>query len=394
MSRIYAYEREPYRRQLDVEVLAIGDDEGGTFAVLDDTVLYPEGGGQPADSGHLGDTAVVDVRRAGDEIRHYLEDPVALGPATLTLDWRRRYDHMQQHTGQHLLTAVAVDRFGWKTTSFHLQPEVCDIELAAPAITAAQLEALEDAVAAEIRAARTVSTRRVSADEYAGLGARSRGLPAGHRGDVRLVDIEGIDLNTCGGTHLRSTAEIESLKLLGTEALRGGTRLRWLAGARVRQRLAAHEARNADLRAVLEAADDELTAIARVKLTQLKDAARRRRTLETRLAEAVTEGLLRSDRPVAAEHFDGVDMGFLRRVGQRFSGSEHPGVVLLTAEGDQGAFFVVAAGEGSALDVQGLGRQVAQIFGGRGGGSRRLFQGKADSCDRRAEALEVLADGS
>ncbi|MEE8525984.1 MAG: alanyl-tRNA editing protein [Thermoanaerobaculia bacterium] len=393
MNSIPAYEREPYQTSLEVEILATGEDSGATgraFAVLDDTVLFPEGGGQPADHGHLGSIAVLDVRRVGGEIRHYLAAPAAAGPATLHLDWRRRFDHMQQHTAQHLVTAVAVRLHGWRTTSFHLQPEVCDVELDAGSTEPRQLEALEEAVNAEVRAARPVTARRVSPDEVPRLEVRSRGLPAGHRGDVRLVEIEGVDLNTCGGTHLRSTAEIETVKLLGAEPARGGTRLRWIAGGRVRRRLAQDEARLAELRRLLDTADDKLVSVAGLKLEQLKQASRDAKWLTGRLAESAADALVSRHETVAAEHFDGVGAGFLKQVALRFSNSAHPGAALLTAAGAKGSFFVVAAGSECGLDVQRAGRRVAAALDARGGGSGRVFQGKAESLARRSEALEVL----
>lgn len=220
-----AYERDPRRRELDAEVIAVGEESGRPWARLADTVLYPEGGGQPADHGWLGDVAVEDVQKRGGEVVHYLASAVSPGRATLRLDWARRFDHMQQHTAQHLLSAVAADRFGWETTSFHLGAQTCDVELAAGALPAEQVSELEEAIAVEVRAARPVTTRRVSPEAMAGLAVRSRGLPAGHVGDVRLVEIAGIDLNTCGGTHLASTAEIECVKLLRSEPMRGGVRL-------------------------------------------------------------------------------------------------------------------------------------------------------------------------
>lgn len=392
MSRIYAYEREPYRRDLDVEVLATGEDGGRPFAVLDDTILYPEGGGQPADHGRLGPAAVIDVRRAGGDVRHLLDAPVAAGPAKLVLDWRRRYDHMQQHTAQHLLTATALRRFGWRTTAFHLREEASDVELDVEAPPARDLETLEDAVAAEIRAARPVSARRVPPEALERLEVRTRGLPSGHRGDVRLVEIEGVDVNTCGGTHLRTTAEIETVKLIATESMRGGTRLHWLAGARVRERLAAHEDRNAELRRILGAADDEFAGIVSLKLAQLKDAERRRKRLEKELGEAVAASLVHREGALVEAHFEDADMGFLQEIARRFSASSHAGLAFLTAAGAKGACFVVAAGGASAADAQAAGRKAAEALGGRGGGAGALFQGKAESLARRREAVEALAD--
>ena len=394
MSQIFAYERDPYLKNLGVNITTIGDHDGRPYAVTDDTILYPEGGGQPADHGQLGDLRVVDVQRTGGEVRHYLDAPTEKGPRAMILDWPRRYDHMQQHTAQHLITVTASNLLGWRTTSFHLHPEICDIEFDVPSLPASDIATLEEAVIAEIRADRPIRARRVQPDELPELNVRSRGLPAGHSGDVRLVEIEGLDLNTCGGTHLHSTGELETLKLMGTESLRGGTRLAWIAGSRIRRRLEAHETRNAALRRLLDTADEKFVEVVTLKLEQLKTTTRGKKGLESRLAEALAERLVSGSETIADLHFDDASPGFLQQIARRFSSSSHPGAVLLTATGGKGAFFVVAAGGESRLDIPEMGRQVATALEGRGGGSGSLFQGKADSLQGRAEALARLQEAS
>jgi len=387
-----SYERDPRLRELDVEVLAAGDESGRAWARLSDTVLYPEGGGQPADRGWLGEVAVEDVQKRGGEVVHYLAAPVATGPARLRLDWARRFDHMQQHTGQHLLSALAADHFGWETTSFHLGEQTCDVDLAASALPAERLAELEEAIAAEVRAARPVTTRRVQSAALAGLAVRSRGLPAGHVGDVRLVEIAGIDLNTCGGTHLASTAEIECVKLLGSEPMRGGVRLYWVAGGRVRARLAAHEARNEALRRALEAGDDDLAAVAAAKVAALHDSERARRRLAERLAEAEAARLLAAagGRRFVEGHLDDADGAFVQRVASAFAAGPGAAVALITAESGGAAFFALAAQDAALVDLKTLGARAAAALAGRGGGSGRMFQGKAGSLSGRAALVDDL----
>ncbi|MBP7675654.1 MAG: alanyl-tRNA editing protein [Thermoanaerobaculia bacterium] len=389
MNAPQAYERDPYLTELPVRVVAAGRDEGRTWVVLDDTILYPEGGGQPADHGRLGDVPVVDVRSVEGRVLHYLEAPVPEGPTLLRLDWARRFDHMQQHTGQHLLTAVAADRFGWETTAFHLGPETCDVELAVATIAPADVERLEEAVASRIRAALPVAAHRVRPEDLDGLGVRSRGLPEGLTGDVRLVEIAGVDRNTCGGTHLRSTAELEALKLLGTEKLRGGTRLFFVAGGRVRRRLGAAEERNFRLRTLLGAPDAALAEATAAKLAQLVEAQRALERAEEELAEAKAEALAAAGGAVVDAHFEGRDLAFLGRVAKRFTELPTAGLAFLTGVRDGVGVFVLAAGGTSTADVRTLGATVAERLDGRGGGSGRLFQGKG-SLLRREEALSLL----
>ena len=387
-----AYEREPYRTTLDATVVRADLENGCPFAVLDDTILYPEGGGQPADHGLLDATAVTDVQKKSGEIRHYLAAPVAAGPVTVHLDWRRRFDLMQQHTGQHLLSAVAQDRFGWETTAFHLGPEVSDVELKVASLSHADLTQLEDTIAAEIRAARPVVPRRVSKEEFATLAVRTRGLPEGHTGDVRLVEITGVDLNTCGGTHLSNTAEIEVVKLLSIEPLRGGTRLFFVAGTRARRRMGRHEERNAALRALLGAPDDGLVETAKAKLDQLAEAGKKLRAADSAEAAAAADALVRSEERVVQAHYEGRDMAFLQSVARRFAEKARERATLLTATRDGEHFFALAAGEGFPVDVPALGKEIAALLAGKGGGSGRVFQGKAADLSGRERALTRLRE--
>jgi len=393
MSDLPAYERDPYLTRMASRVLEVGSDGGRPYAVLADSVLYPEGGGQPADHGFLGEVAVTDVQKRAGRVLHFLAGPLEPGPVTVSLLWPRRFDHMQQHTGQHLLTAVAQDRFGWETTAFHLGEAVADIELATPRVTA-ELAGLEAAVAAEIRQARPVTCRRVAPGELAGLPVRSRGLPEGFQGDVRLVEIQGLDLNTCGGTHLRSTAELEALCLLGTEPVRGGTRVFFVAGARARARMLAHEQRNAALRGLLGVPDEGLAAAVAARQEQQRDLEKRVRGLEEELGEVLAAAW--ADRPgtVAEAHFEGKDLAFLQRAARLLVARAPGKTAFLTGTLAGQSCFLLASGPASPLDAGALGRELAGLLSARGGGSGQLFQGRAGSLEARGRALARLREAA
>jgi alanyl-tRNA synthetase len=326
-------------------------------------------------------------------VRLALERPVTGDAADLVVDWRLRYDRMQQHTAQHLLTAVAADEYCWDTTSFHLGEEVCDIELDTSSISRHDLSRLQSAVADRVRAALPVRARRVPMDEYRKMTVRTRGLPEGFRGEVRLVEIEGLDLTTCGGTHVDRTSELETICLLGTESVRGGsrTRLRWLAGRRVRERLLRHEDRSRDLRQALGVGDDELAQAVLSGGERLKAADRRIRHLESALAGEVAARLVRGTDQLVHADFDDVEPSFVQAVARTFAASEVSKVALLTSRGPKGPFFVVAGGGALGGDVQAVGACVAEALGGRGGGSGSFFQGKAVSLDRLGEAIQTAA---
>ncbi len=390
MHPLPAYERDAYCPSLETRILGSGTEGNRPFVQLEDTVFYPEGGGQPCDLGTINGVAVLDVQKRDGAIRHFVAATLGEGPASLQVDWDRRFDHMQQHTGQHLLTAVAQDRFQWATTAFHLGAGVCDIELDTPAISPAELAGLEAAVATEIRARHEISARHVTAEAYAQEAVRSRDLPEGHTGDIRLVAIAGVDLNTCGGTHLRHTGEIEALKLLGTEAIRGGTRLFYVAGGRVRRRLGDHEARNAALRTLLGAPDEDLVPALQIKLDQLQATERRSRKLEEELAEVQAAALAGQSGALVEAHFEGRDMGFLQKLARGVLLADPAKAVFLTTEAGGQGLFLLSAGEACDLDVSALGKCVATVLGAKGGGAGKQYQGKASSLAERPRALAAL----
>ena len=385
------YEIDAYTAELSTEVTEVGIDGDRPYAVTADTIFYPEGGGQPSDRGTMGGVDVVDVQKAEGAIRHFLADELPVGPVRQKLDWARRFDHMQQHSGQHLLTAVALRRFGLATTAFHMGPSVSDIELDVASPSDDELRMLEDAVAEEILAARPVTVRHATMDAMEALGVRSRLLPEGHSGEVRLVEINGLDLNTCGGTHLRSTAEIGALALIGFEPMRGGTRVFFVAGDRVRRRMAEHERRNLKLRTLLDAADDDLPDLVELRLGREKQLARDHRRLVAKLAVAEAERLAASDEPVVAAHWEDRDLPFLQEVGKNLV-EIAPGRVALLTVGSRGdGAFLVVAGDASGLDLGAVGPEICAILDGRGGGRAPFFQGRARAVDRREVAVGQLA---
>jgi Ser-tRNA(Ala) deacylase AlaX len=372
---MFSFHRDARLRELTTEVLACDAADASWHVRTADTVFYPEGGGQPADHGTIDGTPVRHVFTAGDQPLHVTDRPIPLGPATLRIDWARRFDHMQQHTGQHLLSAVALERFGWATTAFHLGPERSDIELDVSGPAPAQLAELEEAVNTAIREARAVTPRVVDVSELDGV--RTRGLPDGFAGPVRLVEIDGIDLNTCGGTHLANTSELGALALIATERARGGTRLFFLFGKRVRDTLHAQLAREAALNAALSCGPETHLAAIDKLARQSKAASKAHRALERELASLWALSL--PDGDVIVAHRKGADMAFVQAAATALRGRR----ALLTGAG----VFVAMAPAAHLAEIK---DQLLQVLDGRGGGPPGVLQGRATMVERRDEAAKLL----
>ncbi|XP_077108178.1 alanyl-tRNA editing protein Aarsd1 isoform X2 [Ranitomeya variabilis] len=231
----------------------------GFNVILKDTVLFPEGGGQPDDRGFIGEVQVLHVTRQGPEAVHFVLSALEPGSEVLVrIDWSRRFDHMQQHSGQHLITAIADSLYGFKTTSWELGRQRSSIELDTPTMTNQQVEAVELLVNQKIRQRVPVVVRVITTDDDEFNQVRSRGLPDDHAGPVRIIDMEGIDANMCCGTHVANLSDLQVIKILGTEkGKKNKTNLVFLTGERVLKYAARSYSVEKSLTALLKNGPDE-----------------------------------------------------------------------------------------------------------------------------------------
>jgi len=224
------YLEDAYLCKFNAAVLRRMEVDGIPAVLLDRSAFYPTGGGQPHDSGTVNRIPVLDVRDSEEGPIHLLKHRLDANSVVGEIDWHRRFDHMQQHTGQHVLTEACIRRLGANTVGFHLGANHCTIDLDHQALSLGALsdaEALANHVVAENR---NVTSQTVAADQAA--RARVRGK-AEQLSSVRLLEIEGFDPTGCGGTHVRSTAEIGAIKVLSVARHRGGTsRVAFLCGQR------------------------------------------------------------------------------------------------------------------------------------------------------------------
>ena len=223
------YYTEPSCHSFEATVTRLDEREGQSVVVLDRTAFYPTSGGQPFDTGRLGSVEVIDTIDEGDEIVHVVSGPLSVGVRVRgEIDWGRRFDHMQQHTGQHVLSAAFDRLFENRTTSFHMGVELSTIDLAREAASA-ELDRAIDEANRVVWEDREVSVRFVSADEAARLPLRKEPV---REGTLRLVEIRDFDLSACGGTHVSRTGAIGMIAVTNAERFRGGSRVTFVCGGR------------------------------------------------------------------------------------------------------------------------------------------------------------------
>ncbi|HSQ35385.1 MAG TPA: alanyl-tRNA editing protein, partial [Candidatus Binatia bacterium] len=221
------YQTDAYCRDATTRIVGSECRDGRFFVRLERTIFCPAGGGQPADAGTINGLPLLDLASENDDILHVLDSEPGPGEARLQLDFPRRYDHMQQHTAQHLLSQVLVILFNAPTLSFAIGPEHASIEIGRPALAEPEIVMLENECAERIFAALPV--RVFESEDGAALQLRK---PPKRQGRIRVVALAGLDRSACGGTHLSSSAEIGLLKIIGSERIRGNIRLYYAAGYR------------------------------------------------------------------------------------------------------------------------------------------------------------------
>ena len=361
-------------RELDTQVLETGADEHGPWVFLSETIFYPEGGGEPGDTGTLGGVRVTGTEKAGARVRHRLEKPIPPGPCKAVLDWPRRWRFMQHHTAQHLLTALAQKRFDWETISFHLGEDYATIDLEGSAFTPDRMQSLEDEANTRLCEAVPVTTLFMTQEMFERAGVRSRLLPQDLEGDIRVVTIEGVDRNTCGGMHVAHLGQIQLIRLEPPEKIKEGIRLPYLAGSGVTERLRAVEALHGSLKEILGCGEADFLRTVEAWDRDRQGLKRSLRRAQDSILELMEQGI--SDRTF--HHFAGADAAFLAKAAHALAARFPERTLVLAGDDGEKLAFVVRQGERSARPAEEVFKKVLELTGGKGGGKGAQFQGKAE----------------
>jgi alanyl-tRNA synthetase len=377
------YYTDSYLRDFDAAVADRADE--GRRIYLDRTAFYPTSGGQQNDTGTLGGSRVVDVVDEGDRIAHLLADP--LGGATVhgEVDWPRRFDHMQQHTGQHLLSAVLHELVGHATIAVHFGRESSTLDLDTADLPHASLIAAEARANEVVTENRPVEVSFEEATEATGLRKSSS-----RAGTLRIVTIHDLDRSACGGTHVRATGEIGPIAVRKSERVKKNMRLEFLCGARAVRRARGDLDLLSRLAGHFSAAADELPALVEAQRAEIKATTAVRRELEESLSRYRARELYDTAvgvprRIVVREETGPIDR--LRPLAQAVAAMPHALFVGWTAEPPA---IVLAAAADSGVDAGATLRSALDSVGGRGGGNARLAQGTAPSAAAVEQVVTAL----
>ena len=397
------YYTDSFLHDFDARVVSVASDSAGRTAVkLDRSAFYPTSGGQVFDLGWLEaagerfQLAEVAEDEQTSEVLHILEGNGALlqpgAPVRGVIDAVRRRDHMQQHSGQHVLSAAFEKLYGFTTVSFHMGDESCTVDLATETVNPKQLQAAERLANEVIAEDRPVEIRFATPDEARTMGVRK--IPAAEREKLRLIDIRGFDLNACGGTHVRSTGQIGCILVRKTEKVKQGVRVEFICGLRAVAIARRDFESLTDAAALFSTHIWEVPQQIRKSQEDIKSAQKAQHRLLEEVAELQADRLVlatqeRGDQKVVVQYFAERDLGFIKMLAQKLTKKDR--VIALLACGGTQPSLVFAQTPGLANDMGALMKQAVQALGTRGGGNRDMAQGGAPDGDRAESAIVEAA---
>jgi len=393
----HLYYHDSFLYEFDARVVELSAMESRTAVALDQTAFYPTSGGQVFDTGVIvsgNDKVRVNEVIEGDDgtILHLVEGAANLQKGSAVhgqIDVERRRDHMQQHSGQHVLSAAFVRLFNMPTVSFHMGADSCSIDLDTKGLTSVQVEAAETLANDVVLQDRPVGVRFVTQEEAQGLGLRK--IPPVERDRLRLIDIREFDLTACGGTHVASTGQIGSILLRKTEKVKQGWRVEFVCGKR-----AVATARR-DYAMLAEGAGLCSSHIWDVpqQIRKLQEESRSWRKASEQVLQEVAElyaerMLAGSESRIVTKTFADRDLAFIKLLAQRLTRQSSGVTALLASTGGQPA-LVFAQSAGQPNDMGALMKEALARLGGRGGGSKDMAQGGPAKVEGIEAELNAIA---
>lgn len=389
------YYQDPYVREFDASIMDIGMDENGhQYVVLDKTAFYPTGGGQPNDTGKIGGATVVNVEEVEGEVLHYIDGTIPSGSkeARCEIHWSQRFDHMQHHCGQHILSAAFAEKFGMETIGFHLGKEIATIDLNVDRLnkeTVREAEALANQIISENR---PIETKWVTSSELKDYPLRKAVTV---KEDIRLVIIPDFDYNGCGGTHPAFTGEVGVLKVIGWEKNKGGTRLSFICGSRVVEQMDQQLTILQELRRLLNTDDTSLHEKVKALLDEkktlefsLKDASER--LLQMEAYDLVNRSKSTGNFPIVKGVFQGRSMKDIQLLSKLITEEEMAAIVLFVIENDDKLQVLCARGKDSDMDMNAIIQKGLKHIDGKGGGNAERAQGGGVSSTTGEKMLDIM----
>ncbi|MBZ5751841.1 alanyl-tRNA editing protein [Metabacillus rhizolycopersici] len=369
------------------------NEDGRLYVVLEKTAFYPTGGGQPHDTGTLNDVQVYDVEEIDGEIRHYVERSLDEHENIVgQISWERRFDHMQQHSGQHILSAAFEDVYGYKTISFHLGKDHCTIDLEVPNLTEEEVNQTETLVNEVILENRLIEAKWVSEEDLSHYSLRKE-LSVSE--NIRLVMISNFDNSGCGGTHPSSTAEVGAIKILHWEKQKRNIRVYFVCGARVMKQLQVKHQVIQSLTSVLNAPQEKLIDAANQIRQYSKNLEKKVDELKNELLtyeanKHIDHAQLKNNQKIVQSIYENRSISELQQLSRLITSMASDVIVFFISENEDKFQLVCTRGKDLDINMKQVLKEVLPVINGKGGGNDSLAQGGGERIIEAEHLMEEL----
>lgn len=386
------YLQDSYIREFSAKIIEQGIRNNQNYVVLDQTAFYPEGGGQPWDKGTIDNVKVTKVLEEEGIVYHYTEEEVKATSIKGSIDWLRRFDHMQQHLGQHILSGAFEQVLDGETVGFHLGDEYVTVDIAVSSIGNDQLNKVEDLANEIIQRNVMVKTYIVNKDEVQKIPMRK---PPKVDEDIRIIEVDSTDYSGCGGTHPNFTGEVGIVKITKVEKNRGNVRVEFLCGSRAIRDYRLKNSIVLDSSSFLSRSYLELKEGIMSLQQEAKELARDNKLLkqalnEYRAKEYYLTAKEHNGTKIVSEVFSHNDFSDLISLAGSVA-SEKGFVVLFANKGDKAQIIFTCSKDVDA-DMNELLKSILPAINGTGGGNKFRAQGGAQSTDGLEEAIQKAFD--
>ena len=384
------YYQDAYIQTFSARILKQESDETGkNYVVLNQTAFYPTGGGQPHDTGQIADREVLNVEEVNGEIRHYLETPIELSDSNVscTINWERRFDHMQQHAGQHILSAAFDHLFGYKTVGFHMGAENLTIDLETEELTKEEAGKAEELANKIILENRSIEIKWVTEEELSQYALRKETKV---KEDIRLVIIPDFDYNGCGGTHPKSTGEVSAVKILDWEKQRKNTRIQFACGLRVIRKLGEKQNVLLQLTNLLNAPEKDMDQAVIRLLENEKQLTQALEQAKESLLQYEAKELAEQDQTVIKKVFENRTIQELQKLARMIVSNHENSLVFFVATDGTRLQVVCAKGKARTENMKMLIGEILPMIKGKGGGNDSFAQGGGEALLTGEQILDKL----
>ena len=379
------YFEDPYQSEFEANVVKSFSHEANPALILDQTCFYPEGGGQPADKGTLDGIPVIHVLEQDEQIIHVLEKEVSADVVKGKIDWTTRFDHMQQHAGQHILSQCFIQLYDAATRSFHLGEETSSLEVDMRNISEDEAERAESLANDIVFQNKEIKSCFYEEKEIAAVRLRR---PPKKKGDIRVVEVSDFDYTACGGTHPRSTGEIGTIKILKWERIRDNVRLEFICGTRA---LKDYARKHRDLKILSNSltVDERKVVVTFEKfVADLKTQKSKNRKLQEKIIQyEAVEIVQKAEGKIIKQIFSDRSQEEIRLL-TLVTIRKGEFVVLFGLQGEERAHVFLACSESLNLDMRELLPVVSPLIVGRGGGRPSLVEISGEKKENLEQALK------